>query len=226
MCGRYTYNLTWDQIVSLYRLTLPDERPEGLKPSYNVAPTDVMPIIRPAGNGRELVRAGWGLVPYWLKPEQLAKRPFSTINARADCIQTAPAYREPFAERRCLVPSTGWYEWQKISSKAKQPFHFQPTARPFAFGGVYDVWKGDGGKAIISFAIVTTEAAPATRAYHDRMPLVLEESQFEDWMRGPAERAAGTMKPYAGRIDVWQVSSEVGAVKNNWPHLMERATLL
>ena len=78
MCGRYTHKLTWQQIVSLYRLTLPDEEPPGLRTSYNVAPTDVMPIIRPAGNGRELAMAGWGLIPYWLKPEDLAKKPFST----------------------------------------------------------------------------------------------------------------------------------------------------
>jgi SOS response associated peptidase (SRAP) len=75
MCGRYTYKLTWAEIVKLYRLTLPEEPPERLKPSYNVCPTDVMPIIRPAGNGRELVIAGWGLVPFWLKPEQLGQKP-------------------------------------------------------------------------------------------------------------------------------------------------------
>jgi hypothetical protein len=79
MCGRYTHKLTWQQIVNLYRLTLPEEEPSGLRQSYNVAPTDVMPIIRPAGNGRELAMAGWGLIPYWLKPEDLAKKPFSTI---------------------------------------------------------------------------------------------------------------------------------------------------
>jgi putative SOS response-associated peptidase YedK len=111
MCGRYTYKLTWAEIVNLYRLTLPEEPPERLKPSYNVCPTDVMPIIRPAGNGRELVMAGWGLVPFWLKPEQLGQKPFATINARSDRIQTSPVYREPFKKRRCIVPTSGWYEW-------------------------------------------------------------------------------------------------------------------
>src|SRR5262249_51814556 len=164
MCGRYTYKLTWEEIVRLYRLTLPDEPPEKLKASYNVAPTDVMPIIRPSGNGRELLMAGWGLVPYWLKAEQLGKQASATINARADRVQTAPTYREPFRKRRCLVPASGWYEWQKVSPPlsrkgAKKPHHFQPTEQPFAFGGVYDVWRGDGGKVITSFAIVTTEAA-------------------------------------------------------------------
>src|SRR5947207_3107178 len=84
-----------------------------------VAPTDVMPIIRPAGNGRELVLAGWGLVPFWLKPEQLRQKPYATINARSDRIETAPTYREPFRNRRCLVPASGWYEWQKTGVKTR-----------------------------------------------------------------------------------------------------------
>lgn len=226
MCGRYTYKLTWAEIVALYRLTLPDEPPEKLRPHYNVPPTAVMPIVRPAGNGRELVMAGWGLIPFWLKPEQLGRQPYATINARADRIQTAPTYREPFKKRRCLVPATGWYEWQKVDAKTKRPYHFQPHAKPFAFGGVYDVWNADGKSAITSYAIVTTAAAPATAAYHERMPLVLEESQFDDWMRGPPELAAAMMQPYAGKIDLWEVSAAVGNVRNNRPDLMERVGLL
>lgn len=223
MCGRYTYKLTWSDIVALYRLTLPDEPPEGLRESYNVAPTHLMPIIRPAGNGRELVIAKWGLVPFWSKPEQVAKPSYSTINARDDRIRSAASYREPFKQRRCLVPATGWYEWQKIDAKTKQPYHFAPAAKPFALGGVYDVWKGDGQPSITSFSIVTTAATPSTAAYHDRMPLILEESQFEDWMRGSADQAATMMKPYGGAIDLWPVGRDVGNVRNNQPELMERA---
>jgi putative SOS response-associated peptidase YedK len=127
-----------------------------------------MPIIRPAGNGRELVMAGWGLIPFWMKPENLAKQAYSTINARSDRIQTAASYREPFKKRRCIVPATGWYEWQKIDAKTKRPHHFRPKAKPFAFAGVYDVWNADGKSSITSFSIVTTEAAPSAAKYHDR----------------------------------------------------------
>jgi putative SOS response-associated peptidase YedK len=226
MCGRYTYRLSWAEIVKLYRLTLPDEPPERLRPNYNVAPTQVMPVIRPAGNSRELVMAGWGLIPFWLKPDKLGQQPYATINARSDRIQTAPTYREPFKKRRCLVPATGWYEWQKVSAKTKKPFHFRPKASPFAFGGVYDVWNADGKSNITSFSIVTTNAAPATAKFHDRMPLVLDEGQFDDWMRGPPELAAGMMTPYAGPIEMWEVAAEVGNVKNNRPELMEPVALL
>jgi putative SOS response-associated peptidase YedK len=226
MCGRYTHKLSWQQIVELYRLTLPDEKPDTLGPSYNVAPTDVMPIVRPAGNGRELVMAGWGLVPFWMKAQALGRQAYATFNARADKIQAAPTFREPFRKRRCLVPATGWYEWQKIDARTKQPHHFRPKARPFAFAGVYDVWKGDGRAAITSFSIVTTEAATSTAPYHDRMPMVLEESQFEDWMRAPPAEAAKMMKPYDGEIETWPVDAAVGNVRNNRPELMERAALL
>jgi putative SOS response-associated peptidase YedK len=219
MCGRYTHKLSWKQIVELYRLTMPEQPPENfIGESYNVAPTHVMPIVRPAGNGRELVMATWGLIPYW---SQDGKTSYSTINARSDRIQTAATYREPFKTRRCLIPTTGWYEWQKRPPMIKRPFHFQPKAQPFAFGGVSDRWKGDG-REIISFSIVTTAATSSTAPYHDRMPLVLDESQFEDWMREPPEQAAEMMRPYAGTIDVWQVPAAVGNVRNNTPELMER----
>jgi putative SOS response-associated peptidase YedK len=226
MCGRYTHLLTWSKIVELYRPTLPEEEPEQLKPNYNVAPTNVMPIIRPAGNGRKLVMAGWGLVPFWLRPEELGQQPYSTINARSDRIRTAPTYREPFKTWRCLVPASGWYEWQKVNAKTKRPYHFKPKAEPFAFAGVYDVWKGDGGRGITSFAFVATDAAPSTAQYHDRMPVVLEDSQFDEWMRGTPDQAAALMKPYASAIEVWEVGAAVGNVKNNRPELMERVALL
>ena len=102
MCGRYTHKLSWKQIVELYRLTLPQEPPEGfVGESYNVAPTNVMPIVRPAGNGRELIMARWGLVPYWSKPEQAAKPSYSTINARDDRIRKAA--RVPRAVREAAL---------------------------------------------------------------------------------------------------------------------------
>ena len=100
------------------------------------------------------------------------------------------------------------------------------NATPFALAGVYDVWKGDGGKAITSFAIVTTDAAPSVAQYHNRMPVVLDDSHFDDWMRGTPDQAAELMKPYAGAIEAWEVGAAVGNVKNNAPELMERVGLL
>ena len=124
------------------------------------------------------------------------------------------------------MPATGWYEWQKLDAKKKQPIHMRAKATPFALAGVYDVWKGDGGRAIASLAIVTTDAAPSVSRYHNRMPAVLEDSQFDDWMRGTPDQAAALMKPYAGAIEAWEVGAEVGNVKNNRSELMERVGLM
>ena len=88
------------------------------------------------------------------------------------------------------------------------------------------MWKGDGGRAVTSFAIVTTDAAPSVAQYHNRMPVVLDDSQFDDWMRGTPDQAAEMIKPYTGVIEAWGVGAEVGNVKNNQPELMERVGLL
>ena len=138
----------------------------------------------------------------------------------------APTYREPFKTKRCLVPASGWYEWQKLDAKKKRPIHMCPKAEPFALAGIYDVWKGDGGRAITSFAIVTTDAAPSVAQYHNRMPVALDNSEFDDWMRGTPDQAAAPMKPYPGAIEAWEVAAAVGNVRNNAPELMERVGLL
>ena len=121
------------------------------------------------------------------------------------------------------MPATGWYEWQKIDAKTKQPFHFQPAAKPFALAGIYDTWKGrDGLPDVTSYSVVTTSPAPSKAAYHGR------RIQSSNWpssstkgIRSP-ETAAAMMKPHAGAIDVWPVSKDVDNVRNNRPELMER----
>lgn len=139
-------------------------------------------------------------MPFWRSRISSGNRPAARSTLGSDRDQTAPTYREPFKKRRCLVPATSWYEWQGIDAKAMKPHHFQPLAKPFAFAGVWDVWKGDGQEPTTSFSIVTTSPAPSTAQYHDRMPVVLEKSQFEDWMRGPPELAAEMMEPYGGEM--------------------------
>jgi len=112
MCGRFTHRLTWEQIVALYRLTAPRPDPRqgelDLKPRYNVAPTDIMPVCRlDRGGQREIAMLKWGLIPYWADDPKIG---YKTINARAETVATAPAFRAAFKKRRCLVPASGFYE--------------------------------------------------------------------------------------------------------------------
>ena len=109
MCGRYNLITDADALLDFFEIeqTLLDV--SGLKPRYNIAPSQDVPIVRDTGNGRELAMARWGLVPHWSKEE---KPKYSTINARADSVADKPSYREPFKRKRCLIPATGFYEWK------------------------------------------------------------------------------------------------------------------
>src|SRR5262249_16377428 len=125
-----------------------------------------------------------------------------------------------------VMSASGKYEWQKRDAKKKRSIPMRPAARPFALAGNYDVWKGANGQALTSLAIVTTDAAPSVVQYHNRMPVVLDNGQCDDWMRGRREQAGGMMKPYGGKIEAWEVGPEVGNVRNNRPELMDRVGLL
>src|SRR5262245_62088701 len=111
MCGRNSNNLTYDQIYALYRLLLPlrkdpPQKELDLKPRYNVAPPRMMPVLRLGADGTpELALLKWGLIPSWAKD---AKIGYKTINARAETVATAPAFRAALKRRRCLIPSTGY----------------------------------------------------------------------------------------------------------------------
>ncbi|MGE0252954.1 MAG: SOS response-associated peptidase [Alphaproteobacteria bacterium] len=214
MCGRYTNHLTWREIVELYDLTATDYAPN-LEPRYNIAPTQRAPVVRitPDG-GRELAMLRWGLVPHWSPgPESR----YSTINARAETVRTKPSYRDAFRHRRCLVPASGYYEWQATES-GKQPSYFRlDGGRPMTFAGLWERWERKGPEeAIESFAIVVTEAAPAIRHLHDRMPVLLAPGEFGTWMTGDADAAAALLKPHlADDLVVHKVSRRVNSPKND-----------
>jgi putative SOS response-associated peptidase YedK len=192
MWGRYTCELDWGEVVGRYQLTLPKTPPDGLRPTYNAAPTQVLPMIRPKDDGRELSLARWGLFVD------------DTISADAETIRDNPTIRDSFIKRRCIVPATGWYEWKDINVERQGPYYFRPTAKPLAFAGIWDIRNDDGGSALLSFAIVTT----------DGLPVVLEATKFQQWMLGMPNEAAALMVPYAGAIEVREVGAEVGNLKN------------
>ena len=104
--------------------------------------------------------------------------------------------------------------------------HLRPMTTPFAFAGVWDVWQDDGGRSVTGFSIVTTTAALSVSQYHSRMPVLLDDHQFDEWMRGTPDQAVTLLTPYPGAIEAWEVGAEVGDVKNNRPELMERVRAL
>ena len=195
---------------------------------YNVAPTTHQPIIRQnkETGDRELILARWGLVPFFTKDIKDIKG-LSTINARSETITKAPTWREPFKKRRCLVPVSGFYEWEKFAKPPKQPYTFElSNGSTFALAGLWDAWKDWKGHWLQSFAIVTTEANELMAPIHPRMPVILHASDYDRWMdREETERLPlDLLRPYESEeMEMYEANPKVGSFRNNGPEMMRSA---
>ena len=169
MCGRTTKNYSWEQVHALYRLGLPSAIPN-MQPSFNVCPTDPVDVIVPRDGKRELVQMRWGLIPFWWS-KPLKELRLATFNARVETVETKPFFREPFKQRRCLLPLSGYYEWQDTPG-GKQPWYF--TARDgsplLTAAGLWDQWKNkENGERVKSCTMIISEPNDVVAEVHDRM---------------------------------------------------------
>lgn len=225
MCGRYYRRSDKQRIADAFKIGVPPSF--DILPDYNVAPATQQPVVvedRDTG-ARALALMRWGLIPYWCAdPKQLG---LSTINAKAESLMKKSIWREPFLRRRCLVPADGFYEWQKLDPKTKQPWAIAlRSGEPFAFAGLWDHWKPHGGDPVDSFSIVTTEANELTAPLHSRMPVILAPRDYDRWLqRGdPARPPLDLLRPFdSSYMKIWPVSPAVGSVKNNSAELLKPA---
>ena len=167
--------------------------------------------------------ARWGLVPFWAKDPSIGSR---LINGRSETVLDKPSFREPFAQRRCLVPANGFYEWEKVG-KRKQAFHFgMKDGTLFAFAGLWDQWKSPEGAILESCTILTTTPNELLQEVHDRMPVILHRSQYEGWLTAlPAERRRlkEMLEPFEAELMTgYEVSLMVNNPRNDTPACAER----
>jgi putative SOS response-associated peptidase YedK len=155
MCGRVKLEGDFSELKIKFSIP-PDHPAPNYAPSWNVAPTDKLPIVHynPKTEARALDLMRWGLVPYWAKDFKIG---FSTINAMAETVDTKPVFREAFKRRRCLVPVEAYYEWKKLDAKTKQPYAFGLAGGGImALAGLWETWKSPAEELVRSFTIVTT----------------------------------------------------------------------
>jgi len=171
MCGRFTNKLTWDEIVRLCRLTL-KVPPHNLPPRYNISPTDSVDVVTERDGNRDFTRMRWGLVPSWW-PKPLKELKAATFNARAETVAEKPFFREAFRRTRCLIPASGYYEWQDTAT-GKQPWYFtRADGEPMTFAGLWDEWKDKAtGEVLKSCTMLITEPNDFVAEVHDRMPVL------------------------------------------------------
>jgi putative SOS response-associated peptidase YedK len=199
---------------------------EGFRPRYNISPSqDQYTIFRGRDGVTAVVARRWGLVPWWADDPAIGSR---MINARAESLPERPAFRDAFAERRCVILADGYYEWRG-TGKGRTPYFFHfPGERPFAIAGLWDRWRKDGAN-LETCVIVTTDASKRAAEIHDRMPAILPLDAAEEWIDGstPPDRALSLLQPYeAADLESYEVSRFVNGPANDTPECIAPVRLL
>lgn len=220
MCGRYTLATPLGELVEQFGFggPLPD-----LRPSYNVAPTQEVATVIENDEGRRLEMSRWGLIPAWADDPGIGAR---MINARSETVAEKPSFKKAFKQRRCLIPTDGFYEWRKENG-GKQPYYIRTkSGRPFAFAGLWESWSRNG-EGIQSCTILTTGANDFLQEIHHRMPVILPPEDYDLWLdpevREP-DQLLPLLAPYPGEdMEAYPVSRRVNSPSNNEPGCIERA---
>ena len=243
MCGRYASSRRPEDLIEEFEV-VNDRTPAPLAADYNVAPTkEVYAVIergaRPASTEdspdppeRQLRVLTWGLVPSWAKDPSIGNR---MINARMETVAEKPAFKRAFAVRRCLLPADGYFEWYPTSQTGpkgkpvKQPYFIRPSdGGVLAMAGLYEIWRDpsladdDPGRFRWTCTVLTTQAEDSLGHIHDRMPLMVEQDRWSDWLDPRVGGELSLLVPAApGRLEAYPVAPLVSNVRNNGPELVE-----
>lgn len=231
MCGRYVVAYDPDTLVSGFSLT----RVQPFPKRWNVAPQAMVPVVYETRDGErvgELMR--WGLVPHWAKDESIGSK---LNNARIEGMAEKPSFRQAVRRRRCLLPASGYYEWQPIAppegqksaKPIKQPWYISPKAAPFfALAGLFEAWRAPGSDEsapwLLTCCVITTNASPLVAHIHDRMPVMVAPEHWAAWL-ARANQDPATMPPLMqglpdSAVQAWPVSRAVSRSSNEGEELI------
>ena len=211
MCGRFALHASPEVVALQFGL---DQAPQ-FSASYNICPGRDILVITSKGARHHR----WGLIPHWAKDPAIGNK---LANARGESLAERPAFRDAFRQWRCLVPASGFYEWQTVV-RHKQPWHVKPAdVELFGLAGIAALWNG-----IRSVSLITTGPNELMRPIHDRMPVIIAPEDYQAWL-DPANRDVEELmhyvRPYpAERMAGWPVSLRVSEPENDEPALIARA---
>ncbi len=220
MCGRYTLAVQLDLIADRFLLKRVDAK-ETFR--FNIAPTQLAPVIHQTDTGRTLTMMRWGLIPFWAKDESIGNK---LINARAETLAEKPSFKRSLERKRCIVPADGFYEWKKSKDgKTKTPMRIVVGQGDlFGFAGLWDRWKSPNGESVESYTIITTEPNKFVSPIHNRMPVILSKDIEDQWLDPEItkpELLTPLLVPYKGEMKAYEVSKSVNSPSNDSPSLIE-----
>lgn len=174
MCGRFTLNLSPDVLAKTFSL---QELPS-IEPRFNIAPSQLIPVVRHVGDNNKLDFLKWGLVPSWSKDQT-----HTPINARSETVSEKPMFKHSIKYQRCIIPASGFYEWLPTNDHHKQPYYVRLlNSGLMSFAGLWEKWKGEDGIEVESCCILTTSANEIMKPIHDRMPVILKPDDYPLWL--------------------------------------------
>ncbi len=230
MCGRYTAAKDFSELIKLVGVIM--ARVPFFSPRYNIAPTQLAPVIYHDNHQPAVKLMRWGLIPSWAKDESVGN---ALINARSETLHSRNAFREAFKQRRCLIPADSFFEWQERDGK-RQPFRVMfKSGEPFCFAGLWDRWikppsvdnfdtdldEAPPSETVESFTIITRAANAAIAPLHDRMPVIIQPRHFDWWLKTDDPRSemhkAAMEFPLDDAVKIYPVSNLVNSPKTDDP---------
>jgi putative SOS response-associated peptidase YedK len=219
MCGRFALYSNSETIENHFRIKLAS----GFFPHYNIAPSQQILTITTKEDRRQPVYMRWGLIPGWAKDMKIG---YKMINARAESVAEKPAFRAAFKRRRCLIPASGFYEWETRGTGKKPYFIKLKGSDILTFAGLWEsLTDEDDGKTIDSCTIITTEANRVIGKIHNRMPAIIEQDKYAQWLSPVADRdqLLSLLKPFFdNKMVVYPVGPEVNNPRNDTPQCIEK----
>jgi len=213
MCGRFTLEISSETLKVIFGVS----PLENIPPRYNIAPTQLVLVLRnDLDNNRQLSYLKWGLIPYWAKDAAIGNH---MINARSETVDQKLAFKSAFKHRRCIIPASGFYEWQKVEGKKRPHYITLKDGSPMMFAGLWDRWTSPEGNVIESCTILTTISNELIQTLHDRMPVVLRMEDADYWLDSritDPSQLRQLFSPYQpDLLNLYPVSNMVNSPRND-----------
>ncbi|MBP1153782.1 MULTISPECIES: SOS response-associated peptidase [unclassified Paenibacillus] len=218
MCGRYTLTVTLEELMLHFYSNVSSS--VAYQPRFNISPSQMVLAVIHDGHENRIGPLKWGLLPSWAKDEKTMM-----TNARAETLKDKPAFKVPFARKRCLIPADSFYEW-KQTNEGKQPMRvLLKSEKMFSMAGLYDTWIAPDGRKVSSCTIITTMPNSLVADIHNRMPVILTPQNEAVWLNREIqdmESLLPLLKPFpTEEMKAYPVSPMVGNAKNDVPECIQ-----
>ena len=224
MCGRYTLGRSTKDILQRYAV---QQSLFEMSPRYNIAPSQMVPVVLNDDGTRVLQGFKWGLIPFWVKDLSKSK---PLINARAESLGEKPSFKQALVRRRCIIPADGFYEWKGQAPHRTPVYIKRRDGEPFGFAGLWERWTSADGEVVMSCAIITVTPNQLMSEIHNRMPAMLERADEDTWLDAgikDTEKLLSVLKPYPdSEMEAYPVSRKVNSPATDTAECIEPTAVL